>query len=542
MAPLRVLVTGKPGVGKTTLLLEVCKELPASHVAGFTCQECLNAMGQREAFEMVSLDGAARGTLATMHGAPTGKYHVQLEELEKFTFPILDAILESNGNGSSGHPRVFVFDEIGKMELCSDGFVNRIRKLLSSTDPDLHVLGTVALEGGGFVQQSKSIPGVEVLEISAATRNAKAAEVSARVLAACGLAAAEAPVPAAAAAIAGTTEPPGTAASSSSAAPAAASSQARLRFDQPPPGKFSAVYLNDPEANLASVNAGDYLLYVGGAAINWAFRDALMACGQNPRDKYEVLHKKLLGDAGANPGQLQWVRPGDVEDWALQDTLAFCGMVPKGEHMVALRPVGLVSIAVFPAGRRPCGSNRNVAMVYVVGPNCGEVKKKARRNSDRMTKAEFLEVLEVIGATITSAIAQYNAEADAGPSEGSAPVSIVRRIDPEDGKERTLQEAEEFYRGKYTPAQVKQYWQAACRPAKRSATERVALPRIDILRMCLLSGGVYKHPEAGKVEVAKALIRGLLQPAGQSGPILDFAFDEDCFRLAWEELGSGEAG
>ena len=57
---------------------------------------------------------------------------------------------------------VFVFDEIGKMELFSKDFVARMRRLLKSPDPNLHVLGTVAIGGPGFISQSKRLPGVEV--------------------------------------------------------------------------------------------------------------------------------------------------------------------------------------------------------------------------------------------------------------------------------------------------------------------------------------------------------------------------------------------
>mmetsp|Transcript_66595 Transcript_66595/g.149536 ORF Transcript_66595/g.149536 Transcript_66595/m.149536 type:complete len:144 (+) Transcript_66595:96-527(+) len=68
--------------------------------------------------------------------------------------------------------------------------------------------------------------------------------------------------------------------------------------------------------------------------------------------------------------------------------------------------------------------------------------------------------------------------------------------------------------------------------------------------MSLLSGGVYKHPKASKIDVGKALIRGLVgtNTSAASGgttkenlsagaPLLDFAWDEDVFRKAWRELG-----
>lgn len=44
--------------------------------------------------------------------------------------------------------------------------------------------GTVAIAGGGFIAQSKRLPGVEVVEISQADRDAKTEAVAARFLAA----------------------------------------------------------------------------------------------------------------------------------------------------------------------------------------------------------------------------------------------------------------------------------------------------------------------------------------------------------------------
>jgi len=120
----------------------------------------------------------------------------------------------------------------------------------------------------------------------------------------------------------------------------------------------------------------------------------------------------------------------------------------------------------------------------------------------------------------------------------------VRRVDPEDGKERSLEEAEARYKGKFKPAEISQYWRKNCRAvasrpgASGGPPPGVQLPRMELLRICLLSGGVYKHPAASKVEVASALIKGLISGSGGPlMPVLDFAFDDDCFLQAWKELG-----
>ena len=55
--------------------------------------------------------------------------------------------------------------------------------------------------------------------------------------------------------------------------------------------------------------------------------------------------------------------------------------------------------------------------------------------------------------------------------------------------------------------------------------------------MCLVSGGVYKHPGASKVEVAKALLTGLLSPDSPEAPCLELAYDEDAFAEAFRGMG-----
>lgn len=420
-----------------------------------------------------------------------GKYHIQVASLEGMAIPILDAVLAQCGGHSASpsgphQPRLLIFDEIGKMELFSQSFVQRICAVLSSPDAQLHVLGTLALRGPGLISDSKRLPHVEVIEIDRSNRDCAAADLSGRLAALLGKPRG-----------AGTKEsalPEESLPAVASEAPAPSLSLARpvpfATFDFPEPGRFSAVYLSDPPGNFASLNAGDYELYVGGAAINKAFADALQACGQETR-RFEALHAVLLRSKAAHePGCLAWLQAEELEDEALLDNLAaFCGLLPRGRLMEQLRPVGLVSIAVFRAGHRPCDNERNVAMVYTIGPHCGNKRTRIKRDVDNLSVSNFLVVIESVGDAVGSAVAQYNA--------------------------RALLDS--------------------------------ALPRIEVLRVCLLSGGVYKHPEAAKVEVATALVRGLLARLGDrtgrpEPPLtLDFAYDEDVFRRAWRDLGLPEA-
>lgn len=484
--PLRMLITAAPGTGKTTLCDKVAKRfarLPerAFLQDGFLCYEQRGDSGKRVGFELVSLDGTARKPLASIDGPKTGhrvgQYEVQVEQFESLALPILQKMVEAKGK------RLLVFDEIGKMELFSDKFQDAIRALLNSEDEELHILGTVAIKGPGLIEESKKLRPVEVCEISKEDRDKVYEQVTERFAVALGEV-----LPAEEAAPVEAVAPP----------PGELPGPEDFTFaEAPAPGCFTPVYPKDPGANLASMNAGDYFLYVGGSAINRAFSDALWNAGQDPREKFEYLHKALLDKASEKPGELCWLRPEMLHpkswrDWALTDVQALCGLVPAAvpglgstdAQLAEIRPVGLVALTVFPSRKRPCGSDQNVGMVYTVGPNCGPVRKKGRRDCDRLSVEQFQRVLESLGHAVGATVAGYN----------------------------------------------RQRLEAGGSPAP---------PRIDVTRVCLVSGGVYKHPDASKEQVAAALLRGLAaahQAGGEHSPRCDFAWDDDVFKTAWEKM------
>ena len=55
----KLLITGRPGAGKTTLIKKVARMLQPFHPVGFYTEE-IRAQGQRVGFQLVSLDGQRR--------------------------------------------------------------------------------------------------------------------------------------------------------------------------------------------------------------------------------------------------------------------------------------------------------------------------------------------------------------------------------------------------------------------------------------------------------------------------------------------------
>lgn len=118
--PKRVLlITGSPGIGKTTLLLKVVEALRVRgySVGGMVSRE-VRSCGSRVGFEILDLaDNSRCGWLAHVDqktGPQVGKYRVNLEDLDSVGVEaILRAVREC---------AVIAIDEIGPMELFSENF------------------------------------------------------------------------------------------------------------------------------------------------------------------------------------------------------------------------------------------------------------------------------------------------------------------------------------------------------------------------------------------------------------------------------------
>ena len=163
---LHILVTGMPGVGKTTLVRKITTDLRDLGPVGFYTAE-IRERGVRTGFELASLDGG-RGLLSHVDvrsRCRVGKYGVDVEGFDRFlgTIPWF------------GHDvGLVVIDEIGKMECFSRKFQALIRRILDSDTP---VLATVARKGSGLIAEVKQRPDVELLEMTADAREVLAGEI-----------------------------------------------------------------------------------------------------------------------------------------------------------------------------------------------------------------------------------------------------------------------------------------------------------------------------------------------------------------------------
>ena len=173
--PNNLLLIGRPGVGKTTLLQRVLAELPGLRLAGFTTAEIRGPRG-RLGFRAAALGGPeivlAHVNLLTARRTPhrVGAYGVDVAAFEREIVPLLDV--------RRCEVDLFVVDEIGKMECFSQTFVGAVEQLLADPRP---LLGTIALRGPAFIATVRGRPDVVLLEVTRDNRDALVEEIVARV-------------------------------------------------------------------------------------------------------------------------------------------------------------------------------------------------------------------------------------------------------------------------------------------------------------------------------------------------------------------------
>ena len=123
-----LLITGPPGIGKTTVLTKTVKILKerSFSIGGMLSRE-VRENGVRVGFEILDLGSEKRGWLAHVNkpdGPRVGKYRVNLQDLENVgAKAIVDAVEKRD---------VVAIDEVGPMELCSEKFKEAVNKALVS--------------------------------------------------------------------------------------------------------------------------------------------------------------------------------------------------------------------------------------------------------------------------------------------------------------------------------------------------------------------------------------------------------------------------
>jgi len=159
-----LLLTGSPGVGKTTVLLTVVEALKAKgySVGGMLSRE-IRSCGARVGFEILDLGSGRHGWLAHVDqksGPQVGKYRVNLEDLNGIG---AEAIVRAVENFD-----VVAIDEIGPMELFSEKFKEAVKRAVKSGKPVVGVVHWKAQDK--LIDEVKARDDTEVIVVSVENR------------------------------------------------------------------------------------------------------------------------------------------------------------------------------------------------------------------------------------------------------------------------------------------------------------------------------------------------------------------------------------
>lgn len=170
-----LVIVGRPGVGKTTLMKQLVEELRQQPIDGFLTEE-FREDGQRMGFWLSPLDGR-QILLAHRHlerGHRVGPYRVNTDVLEQVAIPVIRRAVE--------HAFLLFIDELGAMELCSPPFVQAIQ---DAFDRGPSIVATASLSPLPLLTSLKRRKDVELIPLSTSNRDAVREELMARLTALC---------------------------------------------------------------------------------------------------------------------------------------------------------------------------------------------------------------------------------------------------------------------------------------------------------------------------------------------------------------------
>ncbi len=131
---MKIFISGKPGVGKTTLMKKISDILEKRNVkfGGFITLE-IREHGKRKGFEIIDITTGKREVFASIdfNHSRVGKYGVNIKRFEEVAVPAVERGIKSG---------LLLIDEIGRMEMKSLWFSEKIREILNS---EIHLLATL---------------------------------------------------------------------------------------------------------------------------------------------------------------------------------------------------------------------------------------------------------------------------------------------------------------------------------------------------------------------------------------------------------------
>jgi len=155
-----LLLTGTPGIGKTTVIKKAAASLADLNVSGFFTEE-IRFHKVRQGFALVTINEKSTVMAHIDSGSDhrVGKYGVDVAAIDQ----AVRMTLAENSDID-----LFIIDEIGKMECFSELFVEKVTALFDSGKT---IVATIASTGSGFIAEMKNRPGIELWVITMENRD-----------------------------------------------------------------------------------------------------------------------------------------------------------------------------------------------------------------------------------------------------------------------------------------------------------------------------------------------------------------------------------
>ncbi len=170
-----LLIVGRSGIGKTTLMQKLIRSLRGRLIEGFITEE-LREKNQRVGFWLSSLDGRQilLAHKKNENGYRVGPYKVNTGVLNQVAVPII--------KNATKKASVIFIDELGKMELSSSLFGKAV---LEAFNRSACIVATAGINSIPFVSKLKRRKDVELIPLTQANRNSVAEELIERLSALC---------------------------------------------------------------------------------------------------------------------------------------------------------------------------------------------------------------------------------------------------------------------------------------------------------------------------------------------------------------------
>jgi nucleoside-triphosphatase len=147
---MKIILQGRPGIGKSTILKKVYSLLESKNPKGCIVEE-ERENGDRVGFRIKYLPEGSLTKLASINeklsDAYLSKYSINIDAIENEMIPYMLSMKSESPHG------VFIFDEIGRMQQKSEKFVQAVDHIMSISKP---VIATIVYDDEIWARKYKS--------------------------------------------------------------------------------------------------------------------------------------------------------------------------------------------------------------------------------------------------------------------------------------------------------------------------------------------------------------------------------------------------